>query len=120
MLSVNRSACATMTAGFSALALACSPVQERRIATAPVPGWYVQEDSQARFQPCGAKQRLLVVEGADLRQRAGDFGLQDGDPIYVRLLGSRADGEFRLFRVAQFGSPVPVRDCPMTGTTIQQ
>lgn len=120
MLEASRCANAISVAGLSALALACAPVQEPRSNTeAPVPGWYVQEGARASFQPC-AEQRLVVVDGADLRQRAGDFGLQDGDPVYVRLLGSRADDEFRLSRVAQFGSPAPVRDCPMTGTTIQR
>lgn len=108
-------------AGLAALASACAPMQASRgAAAAPLAGWYVQEAARATLQPCGALQRLAVVNGAELRQRADGFGLQDGDPVYVRVLGSSTDSEFRLDRVEQFGSPTPVRDCPMTGTTIQR
>lgn len=121
MSRASRCACAMTAVGSLALALACAPAQESRSkASATVSGWYMQEGERASFQPCGAAQRLVVVGGAALRQRAGDFGLQDGDPVYVRLLGNRQDSEFRLSRLLQFGSPVPVRDCPMTGTVIQQ
>lgn len=110
----------TMVAASAALVLACSPLRQAQDAPAtPVSGWYAQQGAQARFQPCG-EETLPVVDGADLRRRARDFGLQDGDPVYVRLLGTRAGGQFHLDRVAQFGSPVPVRDCPMTGTSLQR
>ena len=105
-------------AGLVALSAACAPAGPSRSAP-PTAGWYVQRDADATFQPCGAAQ-LRVAEGAELRRRAADFGLQDGDPVYVQLFGSQRNGEFRLSRIEQFGSTKPVRDCPMTGTTIQR
>lgn len=109
----------TMVAASAALGLACSPLRQPQDSVQPpASGWYAQQGQQARFQPCG-EEAMLVVDGADLRRRAREFGLQDGDPVYVRLLGTRAGGEFHLDRVMQFGSPVPVRDCPMTGTSLQ-
>lgn len=121
MPTASRIVSAMTLATVSALALACAPMQEPGSTTdAPVSGWYMQHDARASFQPCGATQRLAIVGGGELRQRADEFGLQDGDPVYVRLLGDSIEGDFRLSRVTQFGSPVPVRDCPMTGTTIQQ
>ena len=110
--------CAIAIAGLAALPAACAPAGPSRSAP-PTAGWYVQGGADATFQPCGAAQ-LRVADGAELRRRAADFGLQDGDPVYVQLLGSQRDGEFHLSRVEQFGSRVPVRDCPMTGTTIQR
>ncbi|HVR80867.1 MAG TPA: hypothetical protein VHF02_02075 [Luteimonas sp.] len=116
-------------AGFVALAAACAPVQAPPVATetapaaataAPVAGWYVQDATRTLLQPCGAPEGLTVVNGGELRKRAADFGLQDGEPVYVRVQGGRTAGGFRLARVEQFGSPVPIRDCPMSGTMIQQ
>lgn len=112
---------------LAALVVACAPVQAPPVATETPPvasdgvtGWYVQGATHATLQPCGAPEHLVVVDGGELRKRANDFGLQDDLPVYVRVHGSRSGGEFRLARVDQFGSPVPIRDCPMTGTTIQQ
>lgn len=101
-----------------ALPSACAPGRQAHSGQ-PMAGWYVQRGGDATFQPCGAAH-LRVANGAEFRRRAADFGLQDGDPVYVRAFGSRRDGEFHMSRIEQFGSTVPVRDCPMTGTMIQQ
>lgn len=109
----------TMVAAAAALGLACSPLrQPENSPQMPTSGWYTQQGARASFQPCG-EETLEVVDGADLRRRARDFGLQDGDPVYVRLLGTRAGSQFQFDRVSQFGSPLPVRDCTMTGTSLQ-
>ncbi len=118
----------TAIAGLAALGAACAPVQAPSVepataptaSAAPVAGWYVQDATRTLLQPCGAPNGLIVVNGGELRKRAADFGLQPGDPVYVRVQGVRTAGEFRLARVEQFGSPVPIRDCPMSGTMIQQ
>ena len=110
--------CAIVIAGLPVLSSACAPGGQSHSAS-PVAGWYLQRGADATFQPCGAAQ-LRVADGAELRRQAADFGLQDGDPVYVQVVGARRDGEFHLSRVEQFGSTVPVRDCPMTGTMIQR
>ncbi|MCA1714736.1 MAG: hypothetical protein LC715_06400, partial [Gammaproteobacteria bacterium] len=77
--------------GLAALAAACAPVQAPPVATGTAPaataasvaGWYVQDGVRATLQPCGAPQALAVADGGELRKRAADFGLQDGDPVYV-------------------------------------
>jgi hypothetical protein len=78
-------------------------------------GWY----RGGTFQPCGSTQPLKVSQTRDIdaKIRAGDMSATD--PVYVRLEGSAANGTFNVTRVAQVGSPTPVRDCPMTGTTTQ-
>lgn len=84
-----------------------------------VAGWYTQSASGAVFQPCG-RPALRIEAASDLRERARDFGLQDDLPVYVRLLGSHNGNSFDVTTVEQFGSAVPIHDCPMTGTTIQR
>ena len=111
--------CALAIAGLAALPAACAPAGQQSHSPTTMAGWYLQRGADATFQPCGAAQ-LRVADGAELRRRAADFGLQDGDPVYVQVFGARRDGAFHLSRVEQFGSTVPVRDCPMTGTTIQR
>lgn len=111
-----------------ALSAACAPVAPPQgaapsavpTAGTTVAGWYQQDARNATLQPCAATERLVVLDGAELRRRATAFGLQDGDPVYVRLHGTRTASEFRVSRIEQLGSPQPVRDCPMTGTRIQQ
>lgn len=78
-------------------------------------GWY----RGGTFQPCGSTQTYTVSRTADIdaKIRAGD--MSPNDPVYVRLEGAAANGAFNVTRVAQVGSPTPVRDCPMTGTTTQ-
>lgn len=114
-------------AGLAALGAACAPVQAPSVtpgaapaaSAAPVTGWYVQDATRGFLQPCGAPSGLVVVNAGELRKQAAAFGLQPGDPVYVRVQGIRTAGEFRLGRVEQFGSPSPIRDCPMNGTMIQ-
>lgn len=89
-------------------------------ASSALAGWYVQDATHTTIQPCGEPDRLSVANALELRKHAAKFGLQDGDPVYVRVEGSRTDRGFRLQRVEQFGSPTPIRDCPMSGTSIQQ
>lgn len=109
-------------AAIAALAGGCGSVATPAAdsAATSLAGWYTQDATHATVQPCAASDRLAVTNGTELRDRAARFGLQDGDPVYVRVEGTRTDGGFRLQRVEQFGSPTPVRDCPMTGTSIQQ
>jgi hypothetical protein len=82
-------------------------------------GWYSQNAKGAIFQPCGSSP-LSIPDSAALRQRARDFDLQDDLPVYVRLRGTRSGTSFEVASVEQFGSPTPIRDCPMSGTTIQR
>ncbi len=114
-------------AGLVALSVACSrdqpppSVAENTPAPASqVAGWYVQDAAAARLELCNEPDVLAVVSGDELRKRAAEFGLQDGDPIYVRLEGSRTGASFRLVHVEKFGSPVPITNCSMSGTMIQQ
>ena len=84
-------------------------------------GWYTQHAGRGSFQPCGHAPALLVRESGELRTEAKKFGLDDDTPVYVRLSGAvSADrNEMSVAKVDQFGSPTPVRDCPMTGLQIQ-
>ena len=95
-----------------------TPDRQERPAAVLVAGWYSQNAKGAVFQPCGSAP-LSVPASAALRQRAKGFGLQDDLPVYVRLRGTRSAETFEVASIEQFGSPAPVRDCPMTGTTIQ-
>ncbi len=81
-------------------------------------GWYMQHGGQLTFQPCGQSQRIHVSAAADLAARARTFGLQQDSPIYVRLMGAMQGDAIDVSRVEQFGSPIPVRDCAMTGVVI--
>lgn len=82
-------------------------------------GWYLQRAGKGRFQPCGREAQWAVGQGADLAARAREFGLMDDTPVYVRVTGELHDGVLDVSSVEQFGSPKPVRDCPMTGVVIQ-
>ena len=84
-------------------------------------GWYTQRAGPGSFQLCGRAPALLVRESAEVRAAATKFGLEDDNPVYVRLSGvvSADRNEISVKRVDQFGSPSPVRDCPMTGLQIQ-
>lgn len=104
---------------------ACAPATIPSSATpaasdAAVTGWYTQQGGSAQLRPCGDATALQVDNGAALAARARDFDLQDGDPVYVKVHGMRSGAALRLERVDQFGSPTPIRDCPMGGTMIQQ
>ena len=84
-------------------------------------GWYTEHAGRGSFQPCGHAPALLVRESAELRAEAKKFGLDDDTPVYVRLSGvvSAERNEMAVTKVDQFGSPTPVRDCPMTGLQTQ-
>lgn len=117
---------AVKVAGLSLLSAACTPVgvpppvvEKTPAAASRVAGWYVQDAAAGRLELCNTPDVLTVVSGDELRKRAVDFGLQDGDPIYVRLDGTRAGPSFRVTHVEQFGSPVPITNCRMSGTIIQ-
>lgn len=84
-------------------------------------GWYTAHAGRGSFQPCGRAPALLVSESAELRAQAKTFGLDEETPVYVRLSGVilAERNEFTLTKIEQFGSPTPVRDCPMSGLQIQ-
>ena len=88
-------------------------------STASFVGWYTQQAGKAELRPCGGATALQVDNGAALAARARDFGLLDGDPVYVKVHGVRSGTALRVSQVDQFGSPTPIRDCPMGGTSIQ-
>ena len=77
-------------------------------------GWYMEHGGVATFQPCG--QGSLRIEGAAIASEAQRFGVTDDNPVYVRLRGTVSGDRFEVASVEQFGSPEPVRDCPMSGT----
>ncbi|MDQ3161109.1 MAG: hypothetical protein M3Q51_08855 [Pseudomonadota bacterium] len=108
----------------AAMLAACAPAPTPSSAPADasavaVSGWYTQQGDSAQLRPCGDATALQVENGEALAARARDFGLQDGDPIYVKIHGVRNGAKLRLERVNQFGSPTPILDCPMGGTMIQ-
>lgn len=108
--------------GLLALVSGCTPLEAPPQASGPiteVAGWYLQNPAAATLQPCARPERFIILEGSELRRRAKAFDLQDDLPIYVRVKGMRDKGAFRLVSVEQFGSPEVIRDCPMTGTTVQ-
>lgn len=78
-------------------------------------GWY----RGGTFQPCGSTQTYTVNAASDIDARIRAGKMSGTDPVYVLLEGSAANGAFNVTRVAQVGSPTPVRDCAMTGTTTQ-
>jgi hypothetical protein len=119
MLDTVRCSCIALVMATAACAPGSRPNDAGRAADETLAGWYTQSSAQAHFQPCGDRESLVVIGDTELRKRAIAFGLQEGLPVYVRLQGVRAAGEFRPSHIEQFGSPTPISDCPMTGTTIQ-
>ena len=82
-----------------------------------IAGWYMEHGGMAMFQRCG-NDTQLSVDSADLRARAKDFGLDEGNPVYVRVAGTISGNTLTVASVEQFGSPTPVRDCGMTGVVM--
>lgn len=78
-------------------------------------GWYMLHAGEGRFQTCGQQHQMRLTKSADLLARAKDFGLEPDTPVYVRLSGSVRGDAIEVSSVEQFGSPVPVRDCGLTG-----
>jgi hypothetical protein len=82
-----------------------------------VSGWYMQHGRRSSFQPCGEATPRPIAGEADLRARAKAFDLDEDTPVYVRLelKHGLSEATIDVLRVAQFGSPTPVRNCSMTG-----
>ena len=112
-----RKACmaALIVAGAVAACSQTAPLPVPGVAPAaqPVAGWY----SHGRLQPCGGPA-TSVGDTAELDRRIRAAGISADDPVYVRVETAATGGAQRITRVLQVGSPTPVRDCPMTGTTI--
>lgn len=85
-------------------------------AAAVQAGWY----RSGRFQPCGSTQTYALDATADIDSKIREGKMSAGDPVYVRLAGTARGDTFTVRRVERVGSPTPVRDCPMTGTTTQR
>jgi hypothetical protein len=81
-------------------------------------GWYMEHGQAATFLACGAQAAWPVASSRQLSQRARAFGLAPDLPVYVRVRGSRKEGRLVVTTVSQFGSPTPIRDCPMTGVVL--
>jgi len=106
------------SAGLAVTLTACVAAERSSAAGAkPLAGWYMQEGAVETFQPCGESTPRRITNDADLRAKAKSFGLDDGNPVYVKIVASlsASDKTVKVDRVTQFGSPTPVRDCAMTG-----
>lgn len=99
----------------AAQAGSASPGQTKPAAVSTYAGWF-QHDS---LQPCGSETRWTVTSADALHARIREAGMSPADPVYVRLAGTLAGTQLRVERIEQVGSPTPIRDCPMRGTTIQ-
>lgn len=79
-------------------------------------GWY----TAGTFRACGSTAALTLDKAADIDARIKAEGMSPTDPVYVRLEGMpMGDGQYMVTRIVQVGAKSPVRDCPMTGTTVQ-
>lgn len=106
------------SAGLSIILTACVAAERpSAVGAKALAGWYMQEGAVATFQPCGESTARRITKDADLRAKAKTFGLEDGNPVYVKVIASLSviDKTFNVNRVTQFGSPTPVRDCALTG-----
>lgn len=115
--------CITSGVLLSGCAAAKAPAEE---VAQPITGWYSHNEQGDTFQPCGSSQPWLVAKSADLSARATSFGLQNGTPVYVKMVAAvSAPGKYgargnyarqvQVDRVTQFGSPTPVRNCAIDG-----
>lgn len=96
----------------------CSPssTSDPDIAKAEtMAGWYMEHAGIRTLLPCGAAAASTITDAGDLPARARAFGLEDDLPVYVRIHAASRDGALVVASVDQFGSPVPVRNCAMTG-----
>lgn len=106
------------TTGLAVVLTACVAAERPGArGTKPLAGWYMQSSGGETFQPCGESTPWRITDDADLRAKAKSFGLDDGNPVYVKIVASlsASDKTVKVDRVIQFGSPTPVRDCAMTG-----
>ena len=100
-------------AGTTASPAADAPMADAGGAQA---GWY----SAGTFRACGSATAMKVDKAADIDRQIKAGGMSAGDPVYVKLEGMpMGKGDYMVTRVVQVGSPTPVRDCPMSGTTTQ-
>lgn len=107
--------------GFAAaLALSACQAAETKPQgeTGSYKGWYLERAGQGYFQPCSSQEQWRVSDKGDVHAQAARFGLDENTPVYVVLSGEHATGTLDVKAVTQFGSPTPVRDCPMTGVAI--
>jgi hypothetical protein len=112
LLAIGLAACAPQPAApLAAPTAAAIPEQE-------FVGWYMEHGQAATFLACGAQAAWPVASSKPLSQRARAFGLAPDTPVYVRVRGFRAEGRLVVATVSQFGSPTPIRDCPMTGVVL--
>ncbi len=113
--------CACMAAGTNPAVTrdeAAAASNETAATEKSYAGWYMEHAGQGMFQPCGQDQPWRVSVPADLPARAKVFALDEDTPVYVRVLGAVEGEAIAVSRVEQFGSPVPVRNCAMTGVVI--
>lgn len=89
---------------------------ESAAASSVQAGWY----TAGMFRACGSTAALKVDKTNDIDAQIRSGGMSAADPVYVQLEGMpMGSSDFMVTRVVQVGSKTPVRDCPMTGTTIQ-
>lgn len=92
-----------------------APMDKATAAGTVQAGWY----RAGNFQPCGSARGLKIGSAGAIDAKIKAEGMSASDPVYVRLEGTSAGDAMTVTRVAQVGSPTPVRDCPMTGTATQ-
>lgn len=78
-------------------------------------GWY----RSGTLQACGSTASTKLNNTAEIEKQIKAGGMRSGDPVYVRLEGKMDGSAFNVTRVAQVGSPTPVRDCAMNGVVTQ-
>lgn len=94
---------------------ASGPATPQQSTQSHVAGWY----RGGRLQPCGREEWLQLSSRTDIEAQARAQGITTSSPVYARLEGHAQGSTFHVTRVGQVGSATPVRDCAMTGTTIQ-
>lgn len=102
---------------FALTLCGCTGAATERDRQESLAGWYWQQGEQELFQRCGQSEPWTIDRSPVLRERARAFGLEPDMPVYVRVRGtlSPASGALVVAKVEQFGSPDPVRNCPLTG-----
>lgn len=119
-----------LAAGFAAAGCSRPAAQVAAAAETPVParepaadapsysGWYMVHGGLGSFRACGAASAWRIGAAGELPARAQAFGMDEDSPVYVRLHGATHGGVLDVTSVDQFGSPTPVRDCPMAGVVL--
>lgn len=106
--------------GGNGAAMPPVPVAERGLAAGAqsYSGWYMVHGGVGSFRACGAASAWRIAAAGELPGRARAFGMDEDSPVYVRLHGIANASLLDVSTVDQFGSPTPVRDCPMTGVVL--